>query len=70
MKTARLLASKGRVSMKAIKNCIDRGFDVDLRTGHFMEADGFALCMSSPDGKEGMTAFLEKRKPEFKGELV
>jgi enoyl-CoA hydratase len=70
MKTARLMASKGRVSMKAIKNCIDRGFDVDLRTGHFMEADGFALCMSSPDGKEGMTAFLEKRKPEFKGELV
>ena len=70
MKTARLLASKGRVSMKAIKNCIDRGFDVDLRTGHFMEADCFAMCMSSPDGKEGMTAFLEKRKPEFKGGLV
>jgi len=70
MKTAKLMASKGRVSMKAIKNCIDRGFDVDLRTGNFMEADGFALCMSSPDGKEGMTAFLEKRKPEFKGELV
>lgn len=70
MKTAKLMASKGRVSMKAIKNCIDRGFDVDLRTGHFMEADGFALCMSSPDGKEGMTAFLEKRKPDFKGGLV
>ncbi|MCG6881865.1 MAG: enoyl-CoA hydratase/isomerase family protein [Deltaproteobacteria bacterium] len=70
MKIAKLMASKGRVSMKAIKNCIDRGFDVDLRTGHFMEADGFALCISSPDGREGMTAFLEKRKPEFKGGLV
>ncbi len=70
MKTAKLMASKGRVSMKAIKNCIDRGFDVDLKTGHFMEADGFALAISSPDGKEGMTAFLEKRKPEFKGGLV
>ena len=70
MKTARSMASKGRVSMKAIKNCIDRGFDVDLRTGNFVEADGFALSMSSPDGKEGMTAFLEKRKPEFKGGLV
>jgi enoyl-CoA hydratase len=70
MKTAKFMATKGRVSLKAIKNCIDRGFDVDLRTGHFMEADGFALCMSSPDGKEGMTAFLEKRKPEFKGGLV
>ena len=70
MKTAKLMASKGRVSMKAIKNCIDRGFEVDLRTGTFMEADGFGLSMSSPDGKEGMTAFLEKRKPEFKGGLV
>jgi len=70
MKTAKLIAGKGRVSMKAIKNCIDRGFEVDLRTGHFMEADGFALCMASPDGQEGMTAFLEKRKAEFKGGLV
>ncbi|OQY42888.1 MAG: enoyl-CoA hydratase [Desulfobacteraceae bacterium 4572_87] len=70
MKTAKLMAGKGRVALKAIKNCIDRGFDVDLKTGQFMEADGFAMCMASPDGKEGMTAFLEKRKPEFKGGLV
>jgi enoyl-CoA hydratase len=34
-----------------------------------MESDAFGLCMSSPDGKEGMSAFLEKRKPDFKGEL-
>jgi len=67
MKTARLLASKGRVSMRGVKHCIDRGFDVDLNSGCYLEADAFALCMASPDGKEGMTAFLEKRKPEFKG---
>jgi len=69
MKTAKLLASKGRVSIKAVKHCVDRGFDVDLRSGCYMESDAFAMCMSSPDGKEGMTAFLEKRNPEFKGEL-
>ncbi|TET86746.1 MAG: enoyl-CoA hydratase/isomerase family protein [Desulfobacteraceae bacterium] len=69
MKTANLLASKGKVSMRAVKQCIDRGFDVDMRTGCYMEADAFALCMASPDGKEGMSAFLEKRKPEFKGGL-
>jgi len=67
MKTARLLASKGRVSMRGVKHCIDRGFDVDLTSGCFLEADAFAMCMASPDGKEGMSAFLEKRKPEFKG---
>jgi len=70
MKTAKLMASKGKVSMKAVKNCIDRGFEVDLHAGNTIEADQFALCTASPDAKEGMTAFLEKRKPDFKGELV
>jgi enoyl-CoA hydratase len=69
MKTARGLGSKGRVSMRAAKHCIDRGYDVDLRSACHMESDAFALCTASPDGKEGMSAFLEKRKPEFKGEL-
>lgn len=69
MKTANLLASKGKVSLKAVKDCIERGYDVDLRNGCYMESDAFGLCMASPDGKEGLSAFLEKRKPEFKGEL-
>jgi len=69
MKTAKLIASKGKVSMRGIKHCIDRGLDVDLRTGCYLESDAFALCMASPDGSEGMKAFLEKRKPDFKGEL-
>jgi enoyl-CoA hydratase len=70
LKTANLIASKGRFSVRAVKQCIDRGFDTDLRRGCQMEADAFGLCMASPDGKEGMSAFLEKRKPEFKGELI
>ena len=69
MKTAKGMASKGKVSMRAMKRCIDRGFDVDLHSGCYMESDAFALCMASPDGKEGMSAFLEKRSPEFEGEL-
>jgi enoyl-CoA hydratase len=67
MKTAKTMASKGKVSMQTLKQCIDRGFDVDLKTGCHLEADAFGMCMASPDGKEGMSAFLEKRKPEFKG---
>ena len=69
MKTANLLAEKGKVSMRAIKECIDRGFDVDRHSGCYMESEAFAVCMSSPDGKEGMSSFLEKRAPGFKGEL-
>jgi enoyl-CoA hydratase len=69
MKTAELIASKGKVSLRAVKQCIDRGYDTDLRRGCQMESDAFGFCIASPDAKEGMSAFLEKRKPEFKGEL-
>ena len=70
MKTAKVLASKGRFSLMAVKRCIDRGYDLNLRAACGVEIDQFALCMASPDGREGMTAFLEKRKPKFKGELT
>jgi enoyl-CoA hydratase len=69
MKTATLIASKGRASLKGIKDCIDRGSDMDLINGCRMESDAFGLIFTSPDQKEGMTAFLEKRTPEFKGGL-
>ena len=70
LKTAQLMAGKGRVMLRAIKRCIDRGYDVDRQTGCYMEADSFGLNMASPDAQEGMGAFLEKRKPEFKGKLL
>jgi enoyl-CoA hydratase len=69
MKTAQLIATKGKVSLRGVKECIDRGYDLDLRDGCYMEIDAFALCATSPDREDGMTAFLDKRKPEFKGEL-
>ncbi len=69
LNTAKVIASKGKVSLRAVKQCIDRGYDVDLHSGCFMESDAFGICMASPDGKEGLSAFLEKRKPNFKGEL-
>jgi len=69
LKTANVLASKGRFSLAAVKRCIDRGFNLDLRAACGLETDQFSLCMTSPDGREGMSAFLEKRKPDFKGGL-
>ncbi len=70
MKTANIMAKKGKVMLKAIKDCIERGYDVDLRDGCYMESDAFGLVATSADRKEGMTAFLEKREPEFKGDLL
>ena len=68
LKTAKVLAKKGRVSLAAAKQAVNRGADVDLRTGCALEVDLFALCFASPDPQEGARAFLEKRPPVFKGE--
>jgi len=69
MKTAAAIAKKGSTSLRAAKESIAAGKDVDLATGCRIEADAFALCMASIDAKEGTSAFLEKRKADFKGTL-
>ncbi|PIE74519.1 MAG: enoyl-CoA hydratase [Deltaproteobacteria bacterium] len=69
MKTAKGIAKKGRVSLRAAKYAVNAGMDVDISTGCKIEIDSFSLCINSEDSKEGTSAFLEKRKPEFKGSL-
>lgn len=64
-KVAAQIASKGALSLRLAKTVVDSGYDVDLSNGCRMERDGFALCFSHPDQKEGMSAFLEKRAPKF-----
>ena len=68
-KTAATIAGKGKASLRAAKHVINNGMDVSLATGCAMECDAFALCYASEDAKEGTTAFIEKRKPDFKGGL-
>jgi len=69
IKTAQTMAAKGKVTLRAAKQAINSGMNVDLATGCSIETDAFALCMDSPDAKEGTSAFLEKRQPDFKGGL-
>ncbi|MFO7643406.1 MAG: enoyl-CoA hydratase-related protein [Desulfosarcina sp.] len=68
-KVAQGMAAKGKVSLRAAKQAINNGINVDLLTGCQIEVDAFAICMASKDGKEGTQAFMEKRKPVFTGSL-
>ncbi|MBR9980261.1 MAG: enoyl-CoA hydratase/isomerase family protein [Desulfatitalea sp.] len=70
MATAKEMAAMGRVSLRAVKQAVDNGLNTDLATGLRIETDAFALCMASPDAKEGTSAFLEKRKAVFTGKLM
>jgi enoyl-CoA hydratase/carnithine racemase len=46
---------------------INKGMDMSLADGMFLEATLFGLCCATEDKKEGTTAFLEKRPAQFKG---
>lgn len=61
------IAAKSPVALRLAKDAVDAAFESTLRTGVEVERQAFGLAISSEDAKEGMSAFLEKRKPDFKG---
>jgi len=63
---AKKLMSKGLIAIGLAKRAIEQGTDLDLDSGLLIEQTLFSLCFDTQDQKEGMKAFLEKRKPEFK----
>ncbi|WDV44489.1 short-chain-enoyl-CoA hydratase [Clostridiaceae bacterium M8S5] len=63
---AKSIAKNAQLAVKYSKSAINRGIETDIETGIEIEKDIFALCFASEDQTEGMNAFVEKRKPEFK----
>ena len=59
---AKKIMSKGSYAVSLAKQAINTGMDTDLASGLTLEANLFGLSFSTDDKKEGMTAFLEKRK--------
>ncbi|MFH2036476.1 MAG: enoyl-CoA hydratase-related protein [Candidatus Zixiibacteriota bacterium] len=68
MEMAKLIASKAPLAVRIAKECINDGLDVNLGVGCDFEKNAFASIYGTTDSAEGMAAFLEKRKAEFKGE--
>jgi enoyl-CoA hydratase len=64
---AKKMASKGPLAIAQAKRVIEYGADGDLRSANELERQGFSMLFGSEDQREGMKAFLEKRKPAFKG---
>jgi len=67
-KVAEKISANGPLAVQLAKSVIDRGYNLDLKAGCHLEAVTFGTCFTTTDQKEGMTAFVEKRKPEFTGE--
>ncbi len=65
---AQKLSSLGPKALSWVKQAVYNGTDLDLSNGLSYEASLFGLCFSTKDQKEGMSAFLEKRKANFQGE--
>lgn len=60
---------RGKVGLRAAKQAVNDGMNVDLKTGMAIEVNQFALAVVSRDSKEGTQAFIDKRKPNFVGLL-
>ncbi len=68
MAIAKRLADKPKVAVSLIKTAINTGVDMGLAAGISFENECFVVSYVSDDGREGMAAFAEKRKPSFKGQ--
>ena len=66
-RVAHAIADKAPVATRLAKEAVDRSFDSTLDLGLEHERRLLYLAFASEDAKEGLNAFLEKRKPEFKG---
>jgi enoyl-CoA hydratase len=67
LKLANTILSRGPVAVRLAMETINRGLNMSQQEGEIIESDMFGLASTTADMKEGMAAFLEKRKANFQG---
>src|SRR5699024_9039324 len=67
MALARRIAGKSAMTLKLLKRSLNHGMEMPLGASLQYEQAMIGLVLDSEDAHEGCTAFLEKRKPQFKG---
>lgn len=67
LKWARKLCKKPPFSLRMAKEAINATWSTSLEKGLQIETHGWAMCYGTQDQVEGMTAFIEKRKPNYTG---
>ena len=64
---AEKLAKQPPIALQMVKLAINTGSNTDIESGLIIESSSFNTAFSTEDGKEGLVAFTEKRKPNYKG---
>jgi enoyl-CoA hydratase len=67
LELARRMARWSPVALRLAKQAVNAAFETPLAAGLELEKELFLAAFGSEDGREGVRAFIEKRKPEFKG---
>jgi enoyl-CoA hydratase len=68
IKMATLIAEKSPIAVQLAKESVLKAYEMPLQEALYFERKNFYMLFASEDQKEGMAAFVEKRKPEFKGQ--
>jgi enoyl-CoA hydratase len=66
--TATMIATRAPMAVARSKEAVNRGYDLSIDEGMEVERELFSELFRTQDQKEGTRAFVEKRKPQFKGE--
>ncbi|KAG5592793.1 hypothetical protein H5410_043307 [Solanum commersonii] len=68
LELARDINQKGPLALRMAKRAIDQGVELDTESGLALEWDCYEQLLDTKDRVEGLAAFAERRKPQYKGE--